>query len=103
MVSINKQAKIDLDNLVTGLLEWDKIELTVNEVMQYVDDIVEICYKLDTVAYHRKAIYKEHLKHGAYSYPYKRNKRTTWYIIYDINWQNNIFVNKIISNHRTVS
>jgi len=42
MVFITEQAKIDLDNIVIGLLEWDKIELTVDEVMQYVDDIVTI-------------------------------------------------------------
>ena len=103
MVFISKQAKIDLDNLVVGLLEWSKIELTVNEVMQYVDDIVDICYKLDIAAYHHKATYKEHLTYGTYSYSYKRNKQTIWYIIYDIDLLKNIYVNKIISNHMTVA
>jgi len=42
MVFINRQAIIDLDNIVTGLLEWEKVELTVPEVMQYVDDISDI-------------------------------------------------------------
>jgi hypothetical protein len=35
MVFINKQAKTDLDNIVIGLLEWEKVILTVPEVMQY--------------------------------------------------------------------
>ena len=104
MVFISKQAKIDLDNIVIGLLEWNKIELTVDEVMQYVDDIVAICYQLDSTVHHHKATYNEHLKYGAYSYPYKRNKKTIWDIIYNINnKQNNILVNKIISNYTTVS
>jgi len=103
MVFVSKQAKIDLDNIVIGLLEWNKIELTVNEVMQYVDDIVTICYELDSIVYHHKATYNEHLRYGTYSYPYKRNKQTTWYIIYDVNKQNNILVNKIISNYTTIS
>jgi len=101
MVFISRQAKVDLDNIVIGLLKWDKIELTVDEVMRYVDDIVDICYQLGSTVYHHKATYNDHLKHGAYSYPYKRNKQTTWYIIYDINMKNNILVNKIINNYMT--
>ena len=103
MVFISRQAKIDLDNIVIGLLEWEKIELTVAEVMQYVEDITTICYRLDFLSRHYKATYNDHLKHGAYSYPYKRNKQTTWYIIYDINTKNNILVNKIISNYQTLA
>ena len=103
MVFINRQAKIDLDNIVIGLLEWDKITLDVQEVIQYVDDIVAICYHLDNSANHLKAKYKSHLKHGAYAYPYKRNRSTTWYVIYDTDSLNNIFVNKIISNHQIIS
>jgi hypothetical protein len=103
MVFVSRQAKIDLDNIVIGLLEWEKVELTVPEVMQYVDDISDICYKLDDLSYHHSAKYKEHLKYGEYSHPYKRNRNTTWYIIYDIDLYNHIYVNKIISNYMTIS
>ena len=103
MVFVSQKAKNDLDNIVTGLLEWDKITLSVTEVMQYVDDISDICNLLDNYTYHNKAKYKEHLKYGKYAYPYKRNKNTTWYIIYDIDNNNNILVKKIISNYLTVS
>ena len=103
MVFIHRQAKIDLDNLVTALLEWDKITLSVTEVMQYVDDIVDICYQLNDSAYHQHAKYKEHLKYGTYSHSYRRNKSTTWYIIYNIDSQNNIFINKIMNNYMTIA
>jgi len=103
MVYISRQAKIDLDNIVIGLLEWKKVELSVEEVMHYVDDIVDICYQLGNSIGHRKAMYEDHLKYGSFAYPYKRNKQTTWYIIYDINPQNRILVNKIVSNHITTS
>jgi hypothetical protein len=103
MVFISSQAKIDFDNMVIGLLEWEKVVLTVDEVMNYVDDIVAICYQLDVVGYRHRATYDEHLKHGQYAYPYKRNKKTTWYIVYDIDSSGNVFVNKIISNYHTVS
>jgi hypothetical protein len=102
MVFISRTAKKDLDNIVTGLLKWDKVALTVSEVIQYVDDIADICYQLDNLEYHRQAKYKSHLEYGAYSYPYKRNKMTTWYIIYDIDLFSNVCVNKIISNHHTI-
>ena len=103
MVFISNQAKIDLDNIVIGLLEWNKIELTVDEVMQYVDDIVAICYQLDSCVYHHKATYDDHLEYGTYTCLYKRNKQTIWYIIYDFNKQNDVLVNRIISNYMTVS
>jgi hypothetical protein len=103
MVFISSQAKIDLDNIVIGLLEWEKIVLTVDEVMRYVDDIVDICYRLDTVGYRHKATHEEQSKHGTYVYPYKRNQKTTWYIVYNIDFSGNVLVNKIISNYLTIS
>ena len=103
MVFIKRQAKVDLDNIVAGLLEWEKVHLTVAEVMKYVDDIADTCYQLDDLTYHRHATFNVHLQYGEYVYPYKRNRQTTWYIIYDMDTFNNVFVQKIISNHLTVS
>jgi hypothetical protein len=102
MVFISRQAKTDLDNIVIGLLEWNKVELSVSEVMQYVDDIVDTCYCLDSLKFHPAAKYEEHLKYGMYAYSYKRNKNTTWYIIYNVDSDKNVFVNKIISNYLTI-
>ena len=103
MVFISRKAKIDLDNIVIGLLDWEKVILTVDEVNQYVDDIVEIAYSLDEKIVRFKATYNDHLKHGAYVYPYRRNAKTIWYIIYDIDNKGDIFINRIISNYMTVS
>jgi hypothetical protein len=103
MVFIKRQARIDLDGIVAGLLEWDKITLSVQEVMQYVDDIADACYQLDNAVHRSKAKFESHLKYGAYSYSYKRNKFTTWYIIYDVDSHNDVYVNKILSNYQTIS
>ncbi|MDR0811278.1 MAG: hypothetical protein LBN23_03245 [Paludibacter sp.] len=103
MVYINRQAKIDLDNIVSGLLVWKKVELSVPEVMQYVDDIVAICYALDKKHSHSQAQYQVHLKFGRYAYPYKRNQNTIWFIVYNLDDFGNVFVNKIINNYLTVS
>lgn len=43
------------------------------------------------------------MKYGAYAHLYKRNKQTTWYLIYDVDAQSNVLVNKIVSNHVTNS
>ena len=102
MVSISRQAIVDLDNIVIGLLDWGKVELSVNEVQQYVDDIVEIAYSLDKQIVHFKATYNEHLKYGAYVYRYRRNANTIWYIIYNKAGEN-VYVEKILSNYLTSS
>ena len=83
------------------MLSWDKVTLTVDEVMQYVDDIVDICCQLDALMHHHKATYDDHLKYGQYAYPYKRSKQTTWNIVYAKDSNNKILVNKIVSNHMT--
>ena len=101
MVFINRQAKIDLDNIVIGMLEWEKIILTIPQVMNYVDDIVDICYKLDKTTIHVICKYVLHKKFGKFVYRYKRNKNTNWYIIYNVDENNNIFVNKILNNYKT--
>ncbi|MDR2498428.1 MAG: hypothetical protein LBD28_03195 [Tannerellaceae bacterium] len=101
MVFISRQAKVDLEQIVIGLLEWEKITLEVSEVLKYVDDIVSVCYGLDTAVFRQRTKYKSHLAYGQYVYPYKRNSITVWYIIYDIDSFQNILVNRIISNHLT--
>jgi len=101
-VFISRQTRIDLDNIVIGLLDWEKIILTVAEVEQYVDDIVEVAYSLNKKSIHFRAIYNKHLKYGTYVYPYKRNANTTWYIIYNKIGED-IYIEKIISNHLTSS
>ena len=103
VVSISRKARIDLDNIVIGLLDWEKVMLTIDEVKQYVDDIVEIAYSLDEKNVRFKATYNDHLKHGTYVYSYRRNAKTIWYIIYDIDEKDDIFINRIISNYMTVS
>jgi hypothetical protein len=39
-------------------------------------------------------------KYGNYVYKYRRNPKTTWYIIYTMK-DRDIYINKIISNHIT--
>ena len=103
MVYFSLQAEQDLSDVVTGLLLWTKVSISEDEALSYVDDIYDVAFTIPDVTYHQKCQYLMHRLHGEYHLKYKRNNRTTWYIIYDIDAFNNIYVNKIISNHLTIS
>ena len=100
MVFYSKQADEDMDNIRAGLLHW-KIELREDFVLSYVAEIKRQCELIPKNFYHANTVYPEHKKYGAKVHKYRRNAHTTWYIIYNTDSYNNIFVNKIISNHTT--
>jgi len=102
MVLINDKAKSDLENILNGLLVWKRFELSRDFVMEYLLDIVEVCYTIDKFSFHSRSTYELHKKFGKYVYCYKKNQNTSWYIIYNINEKGIIFVEKIINNHLTV-
>ena len=104
MVFYSIQARVDLREIFDNLLAWKtpnlQIHLNYHEVVEYHNDIINICDSLDNISYHAKARYRDHLKHGAYVHSYKRNEKTTWYIIYE-KTDDCVFINKIINNYQT--
>ena len=103
MVFYNKQADSDLDEILEGLLFWNKIELSREFCLSYINDIIDVCDCLDTKIFHSNTVYEMHKQYGEKVHIYKRNARTIWYIIYDIDKKDNIYINRIISNHLTIS
>jgi len=103
MVYYSKQADNDLDNILDGLLTWQKHTLSREFCLNYISDIIDVCDSLDTKEIHFNAVYETHKRYGNMVHKYSRNKSTTWYIIYDFDSYNNIYINKIISNHLTIS
>ena len=102
-VFFSEQSEQDLSNIVVGLLLWDKAPITEEHALQYADDIYLMAHSIPGLSCHQKCQYHIHRQYGEYQLKYKRNKRTTWYIIYDIEaYSGNILINKIISNHVTV-
>ena len=102
-VFFNEQAEQDLSEIVIGLLLWTKISITEEEALQYADDIYLMAQTIPDLSYHQKCQYNMHRQYGKYQLKYKRNKRTTWYIIYDIEDDSgNVFINKVISNYMTL-
>ena len=102
MVYYNSQARIDLSNILIGLIEWKKHPLEPNHAIQYVSEIRKECDTLDKRIIHINAIYDIHRKYGEKVHIYKRNANTIWYIIYNKIGEN-IYVEKIINNYMTVS
>jgi len=105
MVYFKHQVRIDLKVIFDSLLTWETNNqqriLTYETVVSYHNDMLDICENLDTLSYHRKAIYRLHKQYGTYIYQYKRNSRTSWYIIYN-KLGEDVYIEKIINNYKTV-
>ena len=103
MVFYSKQFSEDLENLLYGLVTWEKHPLAFEHAQLYVEDIINTVDTLDTKTFHKNAVYAAHLRYGSKVFIYCRNKQTTWYIIYNLDLHGNVYVNKITSNHLTAS
>jgi len=101
MVFYSSKADNDIDDILFGLLNWKKISLTKEHCRSYVSDIIKTCNKLDKISYHALCTFALHKRYGKYVHHYRRTKTTTWYIIYNRDKHNNIFIQRIISNHLT--
>jgi hypothetical protein len=102
MVLVKKKALNDIQSILNGLLTWNKHQLSYDFCINYVDRIIETCFEIKNVVFHKKATYLTHKMFGVYIYDLKSNRHTTWYIIYNIDSMNNILVERIISNYVTI-
>ena len=100
-VIVSEQAQSDLENILYGLIHWKKGGLEKEHAHKYVDDIVELFYLIPELSHHFPVSHAEHKQFGEYVYRYRRTQNTMWYIIYNIDKKENVFINKIISNHIT--
>jgi chlorite dismutase len=101
MVLYSQHAQNDLNSIFTGLINWKKMTLNYDHVVDYHNTIVTICDNLDKSTYHAFCVYPLHKHYGQFVCQYRRNKNTTWYIIYDKDRFNNIYIQHIVSNHLT--
>ncbi len=103
MVYYNQLANKDLNNIFIGLIIWKKHQLSIGHVLSYVADIEFECESLDKKIIHDISYYSIHKKFGEYVHRYKRNQHTTWYIIYNVDVLGNVWIERIINNHLTIS
>ena len=64
MVLISERANDDLDDILEGLLHWSKHQLERAFVIQYVSELVDVCYQLDEISYHADTRYHSHTLRG---------------------------------------
>jgi len=104
MVFISRTASNDLRKILLGLINWKKVILDREYCINYVSEIIKVCRSIDHLSIHLNSEYSAHKKFGQKVYKYKRNRNTTWYIIYDYDKPNNIvYIKHINSNHTTES
>ncbi|GHT73583.1 hypothetical protein FACS189456_4160 [Bacteroidia bacterium] len=105
MVFYRHQARQDLRDIFDGLLQWKTknghIHMDYLAVVNYVSDIRAACESVAGITFHLLTKYIDHQQYGNYVVRYKRNKRTTWYIIYNIQG-NDFFIEKIMNNYQTL-
>jgi hypothetical protein len=101
-VYISLQAVEDLNKIFTGLINWKKGALEIDHALQYVNDIEKQCYSIGHKTYHSKVKHPTHKLFGDKVFVYRRNPGTDWFIVYNIDQANNIFITKIISNYLTI-
>jgi hypothetical protein len=102
VVYYSVEAYNDLDCIFYGLVFWPKHPLEPKHAIQYMRDIEKICSTLDCKAFHEKSTYNLHRRFGNYLHRYKRNQNTCWYIIYDKDLFNNVFIERIMNNYITI-
>ena len=102
MVYISEEVYLDLEQIYAGLYNWKRMELSLDFMENYIDDLLDQCYAIENTAHHFAASYHIHKQYGEYVYRFRRNPHTLWYIIYNMNEHGDIFVNKVLSNHTTV-
>jgi hypothetical protein len=96
-VFFNEQSEQDLSDTVIGLLLWKKVTITEEEALRYADDVYEMAQSIPYLLQHKKCQYDAHEQYGKYQLKYRRNRRTTWYIIYDIEHNSgNILIELIV-------
>jgi len=101
MVYYNNTASADFKQILLELVTCTTHQLTYEQALTCVDDIHAVCESFAYKNMHRQSSYEIYRKYGEYVHAYKRNKATTWYIIYNIAVSNDIWIEKIISNHLT--
>jgi hypothetical protein len=75
--------------------------MELSHVAAYISDIRRACDNLGKSVVRRKCTYKIHQQYGTYVLSYRRTTSTVWYIIYSVDKEENIRIEKIINNYMT--
>ncbi len=102
MVISSLAARQDLEDILYGLVTWEKHPLEVTHAVSYIDDLTVEIDAICKQSFHLNCYYDQHKKYGEKVYRYKRNQNTHCHIIYDWDIFNRVvYINKIINNYLT--
>ena len=105
MIVLSQRCKNDLEDCFDALMfpkYNNRTPLSFEDAHKYIDDIVNFAYSIAFKAIHVNCFYDEHKRYGAKVARYDRNKYTQYYIIYNINEYDDIYIERIITNHITI-
>ncbi|MDR3219813.1 MAG: hypothetical protein LBU22_12710 [Dysgonamonadaceae bacterium] len=100
------QALTDLDHCIDALMfpePANRPSLTYEDAIDYKNDIVTFALSLRNRIRHIACVYEIHKQYGSKVARYDRNKNTQYYIIYNVDTEGNIYVERIMTNHITIS
>lgn len=104
MVYWSDQAYEDFAEIFDGLLSWvsdtGMRHMDYDHVVEYTDRLYAKFDSIDRLGTHFKARYKDHKQHGEYVYTYRKNRKTTWYAVYD-RFGADCYITRIFSNYNT--
>ena len=103
MVLYSKTAIENLTDILIGLINWPKHPLSVEHAENYVAEIRFVCDELDTKSFHFNTRFALHKSCGSKVHTYRKNKQTSWYIIYNLDRNANVYIERILSNHNTTT
>lgn len=101
MVFYSQQALRDFDDIFYGLLLWERVGLSKPFVESYIKELKTQYENIPNNSFHPDTTFSPHKKNDSKVHRFQRNSQTQWYIIYDIDAENNVYINKIISNYIT--
>ncbi len=102
MAIYNESARQALEDILYGLITWEKHPLDFEHAKQYVAEIRQASDTICRKSYHQNCSYNQHKKYGEKVHVYNRNGQTQWYFIYNWETLNRVaFVNKILNNYIT--
>jgi len=101
MVIYSSRVINDLTDILYGLRNWTKHDISNEHAISYFDDIADSCDSLDLKSFHFDTKYSLHKRFGEKVHTYRWSKQTNWYIIYNLDQHGNVYIQSIMSNDNT--
>ncbi|MDR3329429.1 MAG: hypothetical protein LBS63_04910 [Prevotellaceae bacterium] len=104
MVTYSDTARQDLEDILYGLVTWEKHPLSFDHAKRYVSEIRAEADTVDQKRSHTPTVNMAHRLYGNYVHTYHRNRQTRWHVIYHWSASSCVaMVTKILNNFTTTA